>query len=114
MIESRCLCPVADGQEGADRLLDDVRLALASDANVLDAGLVVGYDLSASSALTTAALDPANAAAMLGERMQLVGYATAVVAAEGSWLAPPPGGAGPEIDLSGYALVAIVTAGDGR
>lgn len=113
MVEDRCLCAVADGEAGAEFLLNDVRLAIGSDAAVLDAGLVVGYDRSANGALTTAVFDPANGAAILGERLRLVGVATAVVEGGERWLAPPPGGIGPEIDLNGYTLVVTVTAGPG-
>lgn len=112
MIEARCLCPVPEGEAGAERLLDDVRRGLGSDAALLDAGLAVGYGRNAAGALATAGLDPAHGAAILGERLTLAGIATAEVAVE-SWLAPPPGGAGPEIDLGGYTLVVIVTAGNG-
>lgn len=111
MIEARCMCPAADGESGAERLLDDVRIAIGGDAVVLDAGLVTAYDRTAGGAITTAVRNPANGAAILGARLSLAGVATAVVEAGGSWLAPPPGGVGPEIDLSGYTLVAIVTAG---
>ena len=114
IIEARCVYPVVDGAAGADRFLDDVRVAIGGDAVVLDVGLVAAYDRTAGGAITTAVLDPANGAAILGARLRLVGVATAVVEGEGSWLAPPPGGVGPEIDLSGYTLVVIVTAGRGE
>ena len=114
MIDMRCLCPVPDGQAGAERLLADVRSAIGSDASVLDAGLVVGYDQSQEAAIRTVVLDPANGAMILGARVTLVGFATRAVEVEDSWLAPPPGGVGPEIELGGYTLVVIVMAGRGE
>ena len=113
MLEARCLCPVAGGEPGAERLLTDVRLAIGSDAALIDAGLIAGYDRTVSAAITTAIFDPANESAILGQRMTLVGVATAAVEAGRSWLAPPPGGSGPEIDLGSYTLVVIVVAGTG-
>ncbi len=114
MLDARCVCPVADGQAGADRLLDDVRIAIGNDAAVVDAGLVVAYDRTPDAAITTAVFDPAHGAAILGKRMSLAGMAAGVVEVGESWLAPPPGGVGPEIDLGGYTLVVIVMAGSSK
>ncbi len=113
MLEARCLCPVEDGAAGSERLLADVRSALGSDAVLVDAGLVVGYDHPLEAAMRTTVFDPANSAAILGARMTMVGVATGVVVAGESWLAPPPGRTGPEIELAGYTLVVIVMAGAG-
>jgi hypothetical protein len=113
MLAARCLCPVEDGEAGSDRLLADVRSALGGDAALVDAGLVVGYDHPLDAAMRTTIFDPANSAAILGARMTLVGIATGVVGSGESWLAPPPGRLGPEIELAGYTLVVIVMAGSG-
>ncbi len=114
MLDGRCLCPVEDGPAGSERLLADVRSAIGSDAEVIDAGLVIGYDHPLEAAMRTAVFDPANGAAILGARMTLVGIATGVVEVGESWLAPPPGRVGPEIELGGYTLVVIVMAGTGE
>jgi len=111
ILESRCLCPVVDGAASAQHLVVEVRAALGSEAVVVDAGLVVGYDRSRDAAIRTAAFDPSNGAVILGSRMTLAGIATGVVEAAEGWLVPPPGGVGPEIDLSGYTLVVILMAG---
>jgi hypothetical protein len=114
MIEAKCLCPGVGGDAGADQVVDDVRAALQSDAPVVDAGLAVGYDQSIAQAMAITALNPANASAILGARMTEIGIATEVIRADEGWLAPPPGGGEPEIDLGGYTVVAIVTAGSGE
>lgn len=114
MLDARCLCPVEDGPAGPERLLADVRSAIGSDAALVDAGLVVGYDHPLEAAMRTAVFDPANSAAILGARMTLVGIATGVVEVGERWLAPPPGKGGPEIDLGDYTLVVIVIAGSGE
>jgi hypothetical protein len=114
MLAARCLCPAVDGDSGADRLLADVRRALDSDASVLEAGYIAGYDVTAERAIRTVALDPANASAIAGQRMALAGIATAVVDSDTNWLAPPPGGSGPSIELDGYTVVVMVLAGPVR
>jgi|GEM_PF-5828494 len=111
IIASHCICPLAGGTAQAEQLLDDIAAALGIDATLIDAGLVVGYDQSEAGAFTTAIHDPANAAAILGMRMELAGTASRIVEPAESWLAPPPGGTGPEIDLTGYSVVVIVLAG---
>lgn len=110
MLEARCLCP-ATGSGDTTGLLDDVRAALGTDAVVTDVGLIVGYDRSVAAATTTTIFDPAHQSALLGMRMSQAGIATATIDTRADWLAPPPGGDGPEIDLGGYTVVAIVTAG---
>jgi hypothetical protein len=114
ILEARCLCPVEDGPAGSEQLLADVRWAIGSDAALVDAGLVVGYDHPLDAAMRTTVFDPANSAAILGARMTVVGIATGVVEVGESWLAPPPGRVGPEIELGGYTLVVIVMAGSGE
>ncbi|HEX5167493.1 MAG TPA: hypothetical protein VFV93_18935 [Thermomicrobiales bacterium] len=111
MLVSRCLCPTLDGDRGAERLLAEVRPALDNDAVIVEAGLIAGYDTTAERAIRTTALDPANASAVAGQWMALAGIASAVVEAGTNWLAPPPGGIGPEIELGGYTVVVIVLAG---
>lgn len=111
MIAARCLCPAAGGIDDTEPLLADIATTLATDAALIDAGLIVGYDHTAAGAITTTIHDPAHAAAILGMRMELVGVATGVIEPDDSWLALPPGGAGPEIDLSGYSVVVIIVAG---
>jgi hypothetical protein len=111
IIAAQCVCPAAGGQEAATRLLDDVAAALSDDDTLLDAGLISGYDKTPDGALTTVIHDPANAAAILGMRMELAGIATGVIPPDADWLGPPPGGDGPAIDLSGFTIVVIVLAG---
>lgn len=110
MIDGRCLCPASRGNMGAARLLADVREATGSDAAVLDAALAAGYDQSVGRAIATLARDPANGSAIFGSRMVQIGLATATIEAGRSWLAPPPGREGPEIDLAGYSVVVVVMA----
>jgi hypothetical protein len=114
IIADQCVCPAAGGQEAARRLLDDVAAALGDEAALLDTGLVSGYDKTPDGAIATVIHNPANAAAILGLRMELAGIATGVIAPDARWLGPPPGSDGPAIDLSGFTVVVIVIAGTSR
>jgi hypothetical protein len=114
MLAARCLCPAASGNRGVDRLLADIRMALGSDAAVLESGMITGYDLTTERAIRTVALDPANASAVAGQRMALAGIASAVVESGTNWLVPPPGGSGPAIELGGYTVVVMILAGPAR
>ncbi len=111
MLAMRCICPTGNSGNPAEQLIDAIRTSIGEDAGQIDAGLIVGYDQNAAAAITTVVHNPANEAAILGTRIQMVGVATGTVPAGDRWLEPPPGDVGPDIELAGYSLVVIVVAG---
>jgi hypothetical protein len=112
MLARRCVCLSARDADAASRLLDDVAAVLPRSGGVRHAGLVVSWSLTAERAITMAAGDRANAAALLDGRLTDAGVAVAVVPPGSAWLVPPPGRDGPDIELTGYALAVIVTASE--
>jgi hypothetical protein len=105
--EQQCICPVAN-----NILVDDAEAALdPMGYRVFRAGLVVAYSVTAHGAVVAASRDPAHTGALLERELTMAGVSWVTIEPGESWLARPVGGVGPDIDLAGYTLVLIVTAG---
>lgn len=109
-VAARCLClATTSGGQPEDQLLADVIAALG--AVEVRAGVVIGWDGSVERAVAAALGRPAQAGALLDAELSLVGVGSVVVPPGEPWLEPAPSGEGPPIELTGYQLVVIVTAG---
>lgn len=75
-------------------------------------GLVVSYGVGIERTLNDAFEVYANRTVLFDPIMDVVGIAIAEVPPGPPWLAPPVGGSGPDVELTGYSMVVIVLAGD--
>ncbi len=115
IIASRTLVPPGYGRLDARVLSEDVVAAIGDDGpSYRYTGVVVSYGISLSNAIEIAVGTVANAPALLEPALDLVGIASAPIPAGEPWFAPPPGGSGLEIELTGMTLIVIVTAGQYR
>lgn len=114
IVQARDLAPDAAVSGNQRALADGVARSIGLDEGFAyrHTGLMVGYGLDREQAVLDVLEDPATHPAMLDGIMDLAGSASRTVPPGEPWLAPPVGGSGPAIDLTGYTLVVIVTAGD--
>lgn len=75
-------------------------------------GLVVTYGVGIERTLNDAFEVQANEPVLYDNIMDLAGIASVEVPAGAPWYAPPVGGVGREVELTGYTLVVILLAGD--
>ncbi|MEZ4570745.1 MAG: hypothetical protein R2849_10555 [Thermomicrobiales bacterium] len=95
---------------------EDVAAAIGEDGyNYRYVGLVVSYGQNLDNAIGVALGTTANGPALFESAMSQAGIASAPIE-EGAapWIAPPPGGVGRAIELTGLTVVVIVTAGEFR
>jgi len=75
-------------------------------------GLVVTYGVGIERTLNDAFEVQANEPVLYDNIMDLAGIASVEIPAGAPWYAPPVGGVGREVELTGYTLVVILLAGD--
>lgn len=109
-VDERCLClPSTSTARPEDQLLTDVVSALG--VREVSAGIVIDWNVAVERAVAASIGRPGLAGALLDPTLSLVGVGSVVIPAGAPWFEPPPSGEGPEIELTGYQLVVIVTAG---
>lgn len=109
MVERRCLCLFGPADDAGTTLSQRVQ----RDTGASEAGLAVSWDISDDGAVRAALGRVENQAVLMDRDLIRFGVASTSIPADASWLAPSVGGDGPAIELSGYVLVVIVTAGTG-
>ncbi len=115
LLERRTLTPSGYGSTVERILADDVALALGAEGyRYRYVGVVVAYGQSLNHALDVATGTVANGPALFEPAMDVAGIASGVIPAGDAWYAPPPGGFGRDIEMTGMTIVVIVTAGDFR
>jgi hypothetical protein len=75
-------------------------------------GLVVSYGVGIERTLNDVFEVQANRTVLFDPVLDVAGLASAEIPPGAPWLAPPVGGSGPPVELTGYTLVVIVMAGD--
>lgn len=116
VLASRSFTPSGYGTLDARVLSEDVAAAIGEDGyNYRYVGLVVSYGQNLDNAIGVALGTTANGPALFESAMSQAGIASAPIE-EGAapWIAPPPGGVGRAIELTGLTVVVIVTAGEFR
>lgn len=115
MLERRALTPAGYGDVGNRRLSEDVASAIGNGGyRYRYTGVVAAYGESVNNALDVAVGTIANRPALLEPAMSQAGIASGEIPAGEPWFAPPPGGFGRDIELTGMTVVVIVTAGEFR
>jgi hypothetical protein len=75
-------------------------------------GLVVSYGVGLERTMSDAFEVQANRTVLFDPILDVAGLAGAEIPAGAPWFAPPVGGSGPPVELTGYTLVVIILAGD--
>lgn len=75
-------------------------------------GLVVGYGVGIERTMNDVFEVQANRTVLFDPILDVAGLASAEIPPGAPWFAPPVGGSGPPVELTGYTLVVIVLAGD--
>ena len=115
LLTRRSLIPAGYGAVGQRTLSDEVAGAIGADGyNYRYVGVAVAYGQSLNHAMDIALGTVANGPALFEPALTMVGLASAAIPAGAPWFAPPPGGFGREIEMTGMTLVVIVTAGPYR
>ncbi len=115
IMASRTLVPPGYGQLDGRVLTEDIVAAIGPDGfSYRYVGVVVAYGQDIIHAMQVANGTVANRPALFEPAMTLTGITSAVVPAGEPWFAPPPGGVGREIEMTGMTVVVIVTAGQFR
>jgi len=115
LLDRRELTPAGYGSVGDRILSEDVALAIGEGGyRYRYTGVVVAYGESVNNAMDVAVGTTSNRPALLEPAMSLAGVASGEIPAGEPWIAPPPGGEGREIELTGMTIVVIVTAGEFR
>jgi hypothetical protein len=112
ILVSRSLSPPGYGRLSQRILTEDVVAAIGEGGqNYRYTGVVVTYGASLPNAMQIAAGSEANQPALLEPALEFAGIASATIPAGEPWFAPPPGGFGLDVELTGQTVVVIVTAG---
>jgi hypothetical protein len=112
ILARRCPCALLDELPESLLLRDVAAILWMQPDTIHHTGLIVSYDLSVDRAIGAALGRPTASAVLHDRRLTLAGIASTVIAPESSWLAPPVDGVGREIDLTGFTLVVVITAGE--
>lgn len=115
IIEKRDLTPPPAFDPSQRLLAEDIAARMGPDGHAWrHAGLLVAYGLGEGQAVGDALQAEAAWPGMLDRAMELAGLASAVVPPGDPWLVPPVGGEGPAVELTGYTVVVLITAGQSR
>ena len=119
ILASRSLVPPGYGGPDARVLTEDVVAAIGEGGlSYRYTGVIVSYGPALANAVHVGAATEANGPALLEPALDFVGMASATIPAPSGtdepWYAPPPGGVGLDIELTGMTVVVLVTAGDFR
>ncbi|MFW6074188.1 MAG: hypothetical protein ACOC9Y_01240, partial [Chloroflexota bacterium] len=113
LIDRRDFSPLTDpGSTG--ELASNIASALGNgEDDEQIAGISIGYGPGFGAAVGHASGNASHSFALLDPDLDRFGAASTVVEGESEWLAESPDDSGVTIDLRGYTLLVIVTAGSG-
>lgn len=112
ILDNRDLTPPVHDPYNPRILSDDVSRALGEEGpSYRYVGMMVSYGPDVRQAMAAGLGAAANRPAMVDPVFEVAGIASAVIPEGSPWFAPPPGGSGRDLNLTGQTVVVVITAG---